>query len=99
MIVVPAVDVRGGRVVRLRAGRLEHETVYGADPAEAARRWEDEGAERLHVVDLDAAIGGAPQFDALGVAHGGGHDPGRGGRRPARARRTRCAIATAARTA
>jgi phosphoribosylformimino-5-aminoimidazole carboxamide ribotide isomerase len=65
VIVVPAVDVRGGRVVRLRQGVLEHETVYGADPAEAARRWEDEGATRLHVVDLDAALGGEPQFDAL----------------------------------
>jgi phosphoribosylformimino-5-aminoimidazole carboxamide ribotide isomerase len=65
MIVIPAVDVRGGRVVRLRQGRLENETVYGDDPAEAARRWADEGAERLHVVDLDAALGGDPQFDAL----------------------------------
>lgn len=65
MIVVPAVDVRGGRVVRLRQGQLDKETVYGADPAEAARRWADEGADRLHVVDLDAALGGAPQFDAL----------------------------------
>lgn len=65
MIVVPAVDVRGGLVVRLRQGLLERETVYGADPAEAARRWEAEGAVRLHVVDLDAALGGDPQFDAL----------------------------------
>ena len=65
MIVMPAVDVRGGRVVRLRQGLLERETVYGEDPAEAARRWQDEGAERLHVVDLDAALGGEPQFDAL----------------------------------
>lgn len=64
-MVVPAVDVRGGRVVRLRQGALERETVYGTDPAEAARRWEAQGAERLHVVDLDAALGGDPQFDAI----------------------------------
>jgi phosphoribosylformimino-5-aminoimidazole carboxamide ribotide isomerase len=65
MIVVPAIDLRGGRVVRLRQGQLQQETVYGADPADAARRWADEGAERLHVVDLDAAISGKPQFDAV----------------------------------
>ena len=47
MIVVPAIDIRGGRVVRLRAGpRSQEETVYGGDPAEVARRWEAEGAER-----------------------------------------------------
>jgi phosphoribosylformimino-5-aminoimidazole carboxamide ribotide isomerase len=65
MIVVPAVDVRGGKVVRLKQGRLQDETVYGADPAEAARRWESEGAKRLHVVDLDAAIDGKPQPDVI----------------------------------
>jgi phosphoribosylformimino-5-aminoimidazole carboxamide ribotide isomerase len=63
--VLPAVDVRGGRVVRLLRGASDAETVYGTDPAEAARRWEAEGALRLHVVDLDAAMGGAPQFDAI----------------------------------
>jgi phosphoribosylformimino-5-aminoimidazole carboxamide ribotide isomerase len=63
--VLPAVDVRGGRVVRLLRGASDAETVYGTDPAEAARRWEAEGAQRLHVVDLDAAMGGAPQFDAI----------------------------------
>jgi phosphoribosylformimino-5-aminoimidazole carboxamide ribotide isomerase len=65
MIVVPAIDLRGGRVVRLRQGLVEQETVYGADPGEAAKRWEAEGARRLHVVDLDAAISGKPQFDAV----------------------------------
>jgi len=65
MIVVPAIDIRKGRVVRLRQGRAEEETVYGSHPAEAARRWEAEGAERLHVVDLDAAIDGLPQPDAI----------------------------------
>jgi phosphoribosylformimino-5-aminoimidazole carboxamide ribotide isomerase len=66
MIVVPAVDIRSGRVVRLKQGRLQDETVYGSDPVEAARRWEAAGAARLHVVDLDAAIEGRPQPDAVG---------------------------------
>jgi phosphoribosylformimino-5-aminoimidazole carboxamide ribotide isomerase len=65
MIVVPAIDVRGGKVVRLKQGQLQAEQVYGSDPAEAARRWEAEGAARLHLVDLDAAISDQPQFDAM----------------------------------
>ncbi len=65
MIVVPAIDVRGGKVVRLKQGQLQDETVYGSDPAEVARFWEKEGAQRLHVVDLDAAISNHPQFDAV----------------------------------
>ena len=67
MIVVPAIDIRGGKVVRLRQGRPEDETAYANDPVEAARRWEAEGAERLHLVDLDAAIDGRPQPDAVGA--------------------------------
>jgi phosphoribosylformimino-5-aminoimidazole carboxamide ribotide isomerase len=70
MTVLPAIDLRGGRVVRLRQGQAEDETVYGADPAEAARRWEAEGAERLHVVDLDAAMDGQPQFAAVATVIG-----------------------------
>ena len=65
MIVVPAVDIRGGKVVRLKQGQLQEEKVYGSDPVEVARRWEGEGAPRLHVVDLDAAISGRPQFEAI----------------------------------
>jgi phosphoribosylformimino-5-aminoimidazole carboxamide ribotide isomerase len=65
MIVVPAIDVRGGKVVRLKQGRLQDEQVYGRDPVEAARRFESEGAQRLHVVDLDAAIEGKPQPDIV----------------------------------
>jgi len=67
MIVVPAIDIRRGRVVRLVQGRVHDETVYGADPAEVARRWEAEGAERIHVVDLDAAIDGLQQPGAVGA--------------------------------
>jgi len=65
VLVMPAIDVRGGKVVRLKQGRLQDETVYGTDPVEAARRWESQGAARLHVVDLDAAIAGARQLDVL----------------------------------
>ena len=65
MIVVPALDIRAGKVVRLKQGRLQEETVYGSDPVAAARRWEAEGAARLHVVDLDAAVSSRPQFDVV----------------------------------
>jgi phosphoribosylformimino-5-aminoimidazole carboxamide ribotide isomerase len=66
MIVVPAIDIRRGRVVRLVQGRAHDETVYGTEPAEVARRWEAEGAGRIHVVDLDAAIDGIQQPEAVG---------------------------------
>jgi phosphoribosylformimino-5-aminoimidazole carboxamide ribotide isomerase len=55
MIVIPAIDLRHGRCVRLFRGDVEAETVYDDDPVEVARRFEAEGARRLHVVDLDAA--------------------------------------------
>ena len=58
VIVVPAIDLRQGRVVRLHQGRAQEETVYAVDPAEVARRFEAEGAQRIHLVDLDAAMGG-----------------------------------------
>ena len=57
MIVIPAVDIRRGRAVRLRQGRSDEETAYADDPAAAARSFLDAGAERLHVIDLDAAFG------------------------------------------
>jgi phosphoribosylformimino-5-aminoimidazole carboxamide ribotide isomerase len=56
----PAVDILGGRAVRLVKGDFEAKTVYDADPLAAARRWTEEGAEFLHVVDLDGARTGAP---------------------------------------
>ncbi|MDD5556730.1 MAG: 1-(5-phosphoribosyl)-5-[(5-phosphoribosylamino)methylideneamino]imidazole-4-carboxamide isomerase [bacterium] len=66
MIVIPAVDIREGRCVRLHQGRAERETVYGDDPAAAALRWQREGAARLHVVDLDGAFAGEPRnLDAV----------------------------------
>ncbi|VAW35130.1 Phosphoribosylformimino-5-aminoimidazole carboxamide ribotide isomerase [hydrothermal vent metagenome] len=60
MIIIPAIDIKGGRCVRLKQGRMEDETVYSEDPLEVARRWEAAGAEIIHLVDLDAAIEGRP---------------------------------------
>ena len=60
MLVIPAVDIKGGKCVRLRQGRADAVTVFGDDPVAAARRWEGEGAEYLHVVDLDGAFSGEP---------------------------------------
>lgn len=60
MLVIPAIDVRGGKCVRLRQGDFAQETVFGDDPAATARRWVDQGAEMLHLVDLDGAREGRP---------------------------------------
>lgn len=60
MIIYPAIDLRGGRCVRLVEGDFARETVFDADPAAAARRWADAGAEWLHVVDLDGSVAGEP---------------------------------------
>jgi phosphoribosylformimino-5-aminoimidazole carboxamide ribotide isomerase len=60
MIVYPAIDLRGGRCVRLTQGDFARETVYGDDPVGVARRWEALGARWLHVVDLDGAHAGRP---------------------------------------
>jgi phosphoribosylformimino-5-aminoimidazole carboxamide ribotide isomerase len=65
VIVIPAVDLRGGRCVRLREGRADAETVFSDDPVAMAERWVAAGAERLHVVDLDGAFAGAPRQTAL----------------------------------
>lgn len=61
MILYPAIDIRGGQAVRLLQGDYERETTYDADPVDAAARWAGEGAEFLHVVDLDGAKAGEPQ--------------------------------------
>lgn len=60
MIIYPAIDLKGGRCVRLRQGSAADVTVYGDDPVDMARRWADEGAQALHVVDLDGAFTGRP---------------------------------------
>ena len=61
MLVIPAVDIKGGRCVRLFQGLADKETVYGEDPALMAQKWVGEGAEFLHVVDLDGAFEGYPK--------------------------------------
>jgi phosphoribosylformimino-5-aminoimidazole carboxamide ribotide isomerase len=61
MILYPAIDIRGGQAVRLLRGDYERETAYDADPVDAARRWAGEGAQFLHVVDLDGAKAGEPR--------------------------------------
>jgi phosphoribosylformimino-5-aminoimidazole carboxamide ribotide isomerase len=60
LILYPAIDIRDGRAVRLAQGDYERETAYEDDPVVAARRWVDDGARWLHVVDLDGARDGAP---------------------------------------
>ena len=61
MIVLPAIDLKNGQCVRLEQGLMERDTVYSADPAATARRWQDEGGELLHIVDLDGAFAGVPK--------------------------------------
>src|SRR5690348_8664777 len=58
MIVLPAIDIKDGRCVRLYQGDFDRLTTYNADPAQVARRWQDAGASWLHVVDLDGALNG-----------------------------------------
>lgn len=60
MQIIPAIDLRGGRCVRLRQGDYGQETVFGDDPAAMAAKWEAEGASRIHLVDLDGAKDGRP---------------------------------------
>jgi phosphoribosylformimino-5-aminoimidazole carboxamide ribotide isomerase len=60
MILLPAIDIRGGKAVRLQQGHFDQETVYADNPLEAARTWVEQGARQLHVVDLDGARAGKP---------------------------------------
>ncbi|TWU20640.1 1-(5-phosphoribosyl)-5-[(5-phosphoribosylamino)methylideneamino] imidazole-4-carboxamide isomerase [Novipirellula galeiformis] len=61
MEIWPAIDLRHGKPVRLKQGDYDRQTVFGDDPVEFAKRWQDAGAKRLHLVDLDAARGDDPQ--------------------------------------
>ena len=60
MLLIPAIDLKNGQCVRLRQGRMDDVTVFSTDPVSVAKRWVDEGAQRLHVVDLDGAVKGSP---------------------------------------
>jgi phosphoribosylformimino-5-aminoimidazole carboxamide ribotide isomerase len=61
MVILPAIDLKGGKCVRLRQGRADDVTVYGDDPAQQARDWAEQGGRELHVVDLDGAFDGEPR--------------------------------------
>ena len=61
MLLIPAIDLKDGRCVRLKQGNLDEETVFSDDPAEVARGWLEQGAERIHLVDLNGAVSGKPQ--------------------------------------
>ena len=60
MLLIPAIDLKDGKCVRLRQGRMEDDTVFSDDPLEVARRWVEAGARRLHMVDLNGAFEGRP---------------------------------------
>ncbi len=83
MELIPAIDLKDGKCVRLRQGAMDDVTIYSDDPVEMARRWVEAGARRLHMVDLDGAISGTPRnaaavhavceaFPELPVQVGGG---------------------------
>ncbi|WP_006788646.1 1-(5-phosphoribosyl)-5-[(5-phosphoribosylamino)methylideneamino]imidazole-4-carboxamide isomerase [Thiorhodospira sibirica] len=83
MLVIPAIDIKDGKCVRLRQGRMDDSTVFADDPVIMAKRWVDAGARRLHLVDLDGALAGKPrnaaivkaivdQFPELPIQVGGG---------------------------
>lgn len=61
MLLIPAIDIKDGKCVRLRQGDMDDSTVYGNDPLAMAERWIEAGARRLHIVDLDGALSGKPE--------------------------------------
>ncbi len=83
MLLIPAIDIKDGKCVRLRQGDMNEATIYANDPLEMAERWIEAGARRLHIVDLDGAISGKPEnadvintivqaYPAIPVQIGGG---------------------------
>ena len=61
MLLIPAIDLKDGQCVRLRQGRMDDSTVFSSDPVAMAAHWKDQGARRLHIVDLDGAFAGVPR--------------------------------------
>lgn len=108
MILLPAVDIRDGKAVRLVQGDFARETVYNDDPLDAAKGWVEQGARSLHVVDLDGALQGAPanlehlrritQAVDIPVQYGGGLRDARSVRAALAAGADRVVIGTAAYT-
>ena len=67
MLIIPAVDIKDGKCVRLMQGRMDQETVFAEDPAAMAQKWADAGAELIHVIDLNGAFAKCPQnIEAIG---------------------------------
>ena len=60
MLIIPAIDLKDGKCVRLKQGQMEKSTIFSENPAEMARKWVNLGAQRLHLVDLDGAFAGKP---------------------------------------
>lgn len=67
MLIIPAIDLKDGKCVRLRQGRMEDETIFSEDPVAVAAQWVEQGARRLHIVDLNGAFAGEPVN--AGVVH------------------------------
>jgi phosphoribosylformimino-5-aminoimidazole carboxamide ribotide isomerase len=61
VLLIPAIDLKDGQCVRLRQGRMDDSTVFSSDPVAMAAHWKDQGARRLHIVDLDGAFAGVPR--------------------------------------
>jgi phosphoribosylformimino-5-aminoimidazole carboxamide ribotide isomerase len=61
VIIIPAVDIKDGKAVRLKQGKADQQTIYNNDPVSAAKQWADTGATRIHIVDLDGAFDGKPK--------------------------------------
>ena len=83
MLLIPAIDLKQGKCVRLRQGKMEDDTVFSDDPVAMAERWIEQGATRLHIVDLDGAFAGKPvnagvihriteEFPGISIQVGGG---------------------------
>lgn len=64
MLLIPAIDLKDGKCVRLKQGDLKDATIFSDNPADMARQWRDQGARRLHVVDLNGAVAGRPKNEA-----------------------------------
>ncbi|MGD0021229.1 MAG: 1-(5-phosphoribosyl)-5-[(5-phosphoribosylamino)methylideneamino]imidazole-4-carboxamide isomerase [Smithellaceae bacterium] len=65
MVIIPAIDIKGGKCVRLAQGNFDRVTIYADNPVDMALTWEQKGAELLHIVDLDGAVAGSPRNEKI----------------------------------